>query len=217
MPVGLIGIKAGMTRVFDETGRSVPVTVIKVSPNRVAQLKTEALDGYTAVQLAVGACSVSRLTQPQIGHLKKAGIEAAPYLREYRVSPEELAGFELGQTLSVTQFEAGDYVDVTAVTKGKGFQGGVKRHNFKMQDATHGNSISHRAIGSTGQCQTPGRVLKGKKMPGQMGAVQQTIQNQRLFRVDSDHDLLLIAGAVPGAPGGYVMISNSVKRKRGEA
>lgn len=217
MPVGLIGIKAGMTRVFDETGRSVPVTVIKVSPNRVAQLKTQAVDGYTAVQLAVGTCQASRLTKPQIGHLKKASIEAAPHLKEYRVSEEELAAFELGQTLSVTQFEAGDYVDVTAITKGKGFQGGVKRHNFKMQDATHGNSVSHRAIGSTGQCQTPGRVLKGKKMPGQMGAVQQTIQNQRLFRVDADHELLLIAGAVPGAPGGYVMISNSVKRKRGEA
>jgi len=213
MAVGLIGIKSGMTRVFNEAGDSAPVTVIRVDPNYISQLKREENEGYSAIQVTVGTRTRSRLTKPEAGHFKKAGVEAGRVTREFRVSAEDLDHFKLGDLVTVDRFTEIKFVDVCAITKGKGFQGGVKRHNFKMQDASHGNSLSHRAIGSTGQCQSPGRVFKGKKMPGQMCNVSRTIQNQSLLRVDLENQLLLIKGAVPGPCGRYVIVLPSVKKK----
>ena len=209
MSVGLIGRKAGMTRVFTEDGVSVPVTVIEVEPNRVTAVKTEETDGYTAVQVTTGFKKANRLSKPDAGNFAKAGVEAGRGLWEFRLSGGDEVN--VGEELTVARFEAGQKVDVTGQSKGKGFQGGVKRWNFSMQDATHGNSLSHRAPGSIGQCQTPGRVWKGKKMAGQMGNAQVTVQTLEVVRVDAERNLLLIKGAVPGATGGDVIVKPAVK------
>ncbi|NNJ92324.1 MAG: 50S ribosomal protein L3 [Gammaproteobacteria bacterium] len=209
MSMGLVGRKAGMTRVFTEEGESVPVTVIEAEPNRVTQVRTEDTDGYQAIQVTIGQRKASRVSKPLAGHYAKAGTEAGTGLWEFRVEGDELP--EVGGELKVDLFEAGQKVDVRGTSKGKGFQGGVKRHNFHMQDATHGNSISHRANGSIGQCQTPGRVFKGKKMSGHMGAEQKCIQSLEVVRVDTDRNLILVKGAIPGAKGGNVVITPSVK------
>lgn len=209
MSVGLIGRKAGMTRVFTEDGVSVPVTVIEVEPNRVTAVKTEETDGYQAVQVTTGAKKANRLSKPEAGNFAKAGVEAGRGLWEFRLSGGDEVN--VGEELTVARFEAGQKVDVTGQSKGKGFQGGVKRWNFSMQDATHGNSLSHRAPGSIGQCQTPGRVWKGKKMAGQMGNAQVTVQTLEVVRVDAERNLLLIKGAVPGATGGDVIVKPAVK------
>ncbi len=212
MSIGLVGRKSGMTRVFTEEGASIPVTVVEVQPNRVTQIKTSETDGYSAIQVTMGGRRASRVSKAMAGHFAKANTEAGEGLWEFRT--EELEGIELGGEIKVDQFEAGQKVDVTGTSKGKGFQGGVKRHNFRMQDATHGNSISHRAPGSIGQCQTPGRVFKGKKMAGQMGSVQQTTQSLEVVRVDEENNLLLIKGAVPGATGSKVIVRPTIKVKR---
>lgn len=209
MTIGLVGRKAGMTRVFNEDGESVPVTVIEATPNRITQVRTQETDGYQAIQVTAGSRKASHVSKPVAGHYAKAGTEAGNGLWEFRVEGDELP--EVGSELNVELFEAGQKVDVRGTSKGKGFQGGVKRHNFRMQDATHGNSISHRAPGSIGQCQTPGRVFKGKKMAGHMGNVQKTVQSLEIVRVDSDRNLILVKGAIPGAKGGNVVITPSVK------
>ncbi|MCL4168647.1 UNVERIFIED_CONTAM: hypothetical protein GTU68_036589 [Idotea baltica] len=198
-----------MTRVFTEDGASVPVSVIEVEPNRITQLKTTDIDGYTAVQVTVGDKKASRVAKPVAGHFAKANVEAGRGLWEFRC--ESTDDYEVGSEITAEGFEAGQKVDVTGVSKGKGFQGGVKRWNFSMQDATHGNSISHRAPGSIGQCQTPGRVFKGKKMAGQMGSEKVTTQNLEVVRVDVERNLILVKGAIPGAPGGDVVVRPAVK------
>ncbi|EHQ53594.1 MULTISPECIES: 50S ribosomal protein L3 [Ectothiorhodospira] len=213
MAIGLVGRKVGMTRVFTEDGVSLPVSVIEVEPNRVAQVKTSDRDGYRAVQVAVGSRKASRVSKPQAGHLAKAGVEAGRGLWEFRLEDGEGEGIEAGASLNVEVFSAGQKVDVTGTSKGKGFQGVIKRHNFSMQDATHGNSRSHRAPGSIGQNQTPGRVFKGKKMAGQMGNERCTVQNLEVVRVDVERNLLLIHGAVPGSTGGDVLVRPAVKAK----
>jgi large subunit ribosomal protein L3 len=210
MTIGLVGKKCGMTRIFTEEGSSIPVTVIEVAPNKVSQVKTDETDGYAAIQVTRGAKKASRVSKAEAGHFAKAGVEAGSGLWEFRTESSEEA-FEVGQELTVTRFEAGQIVDVTGQSKGKGFQGGVKRHNFQMQDATHGNSISHRAPGSIGQCQTPGRVWKGKKMAGHMGAERVTTQNLEVVRVDEANNVILIKGSVPGANGGDVFLLPAVK------
>lgn len=209
MSIGLVGRKCGMTRVFSDDGVSIPVTVVEVSPNTVAQVKTVDTDGYSAIQITTGSRKSSRVGKAEAGHFSKAGVEAGRGLWEFRVEGEE--AFEVGAALTVERFAAGQKVDVTGTSKGKGFQGGVKRWNFRTQDATHGNSLSHRAPGSIGQCQTPGRVFKGKKMAGHMGAERVTTQNLEVVRVDAERNLLLIRGAVPGAPGGDVIVRPAVK------
>jgi large subunit ribosomal protein L3 len=203
-----------MTRVFTEEGNSVPVTVVEVQPNRVTQIKTPETDGYSAIQVTTGSRRASRVSRAAAGHFAKANTVAGDGLWEFRTEGEDTAAIELGGEIKVDQFEAGQRVDVTGTSKGKGFQGGVKRHNFKMQDATHGNSLAHRAPGSIGQCQTPGRVWKGKKMAGQMGNVQKTTQSLEVVRVDTENNLLLIKGAVPGAPGSSVIVRPAVKVRR---
>ena len=211
MKIGLIGRKRGMTRVFTEEGQSVPVTVVEVSPNRVTQVKTADNDGYRSVQVTAGARRASLVNKPAGGHFAKASVEAGEGLWELRLEGTDDEELELGSELKVEMFEAGEMVDVTGTSKGKGFAGTVKRHNFHMQDATHGNSLSHRAPGSIGQCQTPGRVFKGKKMAGHMGDARVTTQNLEIVGVDAERNLLLIKGAVPGAAGGTVMVRPSVK------
>lgn len=213
MAIGIVGKKSGMTRIFTEDGVSIPVTVIEAEPNRITQIKSDDTDGYAAVQVTTGTRRASRVTKPLAGHYAKAGVEAGRGLWEFRLDgdSEELA---IGGELAVTLFEAGQMVDVTGVSKGKGFQGGIKRWNFTMQDATHGNSISHRSNGSIGQNQTPGRVWKGKKMSGHMGAEKVTTQNLEIVRVDAERNLLLIKGAVPGAPGGDIIVSPAIKAKK---
>ncbi|WP_444891417.1 50S ribosomal protein L3 [Microbulbifer sp. VAAC004] len=210
MTIGIVGRKSGMTRVFTEDGVSIPVTVVEVAPNRVTQVKTVETDGYTAVQVAVGNRKASRVSKPEAGHFAKANVEAGTNLFELRTDASEET-FEIGSEITVSSFEAGQKIDVTGTSKGKGFQGGVKRWNFRTQDATHGNSLSHRAPGSIGQCQTPGRVWKGKKMAGHMGAERVTVQNLEVVRVDAERNLLLVKGAVPGAPGGNVIVRPAVK------
>jgi len=209
MSLGLVGRKVGMTRVFSDDGASIPVTVIEVEPNRVSQIKTVESDGYVAVQVVTGTRRASRVTKPMAGHYKKAGVEAGRGAWEFRV--DSVNEIELGSEIKVDLFEQGQIVDVSGVSKGKGFQGGVKRHNFTMQDATHGNSISHRSNGSIGQNQTPGRVFKGKKMSGHMGAANTTTQNLEVVRVDTERNLLLIKGAVPGSKSGDVIIRPASK------
>ncbi|MFK4754729.1 50S ribosomal protein L3 [Oceanobacter antarcticus] len=209
MAIGIVGKKAGMTRIFTEEGQSVAVTVLEVTPNRVSQVKTVDTDGYSAIQVTFGAKKASRVSKSASGHFAKANVEAGRGAIEFRIEES----FSAGDELSVTQFEAGQKVDVTGTTKGKGFQGGVKRWNFRTQDATHGNSLSHRAPGSIGQCQTPGRVWKGKKMAGHMGSEQQTTQSLEVVRVDVENNLLLVKGAVPGAPGSDVIVKPAVKAK----
>ena len=210
MAIGLVGKKSGMTRVFTEDGVSVPVTVIEVSPNRVTRLKTEDSDGYTAIQVTAGDVKQNRVSKPVAGEFAKASVQAGRGLWEFRVDelPEEL---EVGGEITVEQFEAGQKVDVRGVSKGKGYAGTIKRWNFRGQDNSHGNSISHRAPGSIGQCQTPGRVFKGKKMSGHLGNVKVTTQNLEVVRVDNERNLLLIKGAVPGPAGGDVYIRPAVK------
>jgi len=209
MTIGIVGIKRGMTRVFTEEGVSVPVTVIEATPNRITQVKSDDADGYSAVQVTKGAIKPSRVNKPKAGHFAKANVEAGRKLWEFRTSAED--ELSVGDALTVEAFEAGQKVDVCGQSKGKGFAGVVKRHNFRMQDATHGNSISHRAPGSIGQCQTPGRVFKGKKMAGHMGARKVTTQTLEVVQVDNENNLLLVKGAVPGANGGDVIVTPAVK------
>ena len=213
MTIGLVGRKSGMTRVFTEDGISIPVTVIEVDPNRVTRVKADDVDGYRAIQITTGARKASRIPKAEAGHFAKAGVEAGRGLWEFRLEQGEEAP-EVGVELTVAAFEAGQKVDVTGQSKGKGFQGGIKRWNFSMQDATHGNSLSHRSNGSIGQCQTPGRVFKGKKMSGHMGAERVTVQTLEVVRVDAERNLILIKGAVPGAPGGDVFVRPAVKAKK---
>jgi large subunit ribosomal protein L3 len=209
MAIGLVGKKCGMTRVFTEDGVSIPVTVVEVLPNRITQLKTTDNDGYQAIQVTVGTRKRSRVLKPEAGHFAKAGVEPGKGLWEFRV--ESLDGFALGSEIKVDHFAEGQYVDVTGTSKGKGFQGTIKRHNFTMGDATHGNSLSHRAPGSIGQRQSPGKVFKGKKMSGHMGDRRCTVMSQRIVRVDAARNLLLIRGAVPGAPGCDVIVRPAMK------
>jgi large subunit ribosomal protein L3 len=211
MAIGLVGKKAGMTRVFTEDGVSIPVTVVEVDPNRVTQVRSDEVDGYRAFQVTMGKRRANRVNKAMAGHFAKAGTEAGIGLWEFRLADGEGDDIEVGKQLGVDIFEAGQKVDVAGTTIGKGFAGGVKRHNFRTQDATHGNSLSHRAPGSIGQCQTPGRVFKGKRMAGQMGNVRRTIQNLEVVRVDAERNLLLIRGAIPGARGGSVIVTPAVK------
>ena len=215
MTIGVIGRKVGMTRIFTETGDSIPVTVVEVPPNRVSQVKTQDTDGYRAVQVAFGTRKASRVNKPMAGHYAKAGIEAGECLSEFRLEGDEGAELAVGQEISVGIFEVGQQVDVRGVTKGRGFAGGVRRHHFRTQDATHGNSVSHRAPGSIGQNQSPGRVWKGKKMAGHMGAVNRCQQSLEVVRVDAERNLLLIRGGVPGPTGGRLVVVPSVKHKNG--
>ncbi|PXX94969.1 50S ribosomal protein L3 [Halomonas sp. LBP4] len=210
MTIGLVGRKAGMTRVFTEDGASVPVTVIEVEPNRVTRVKSVESDGYAAVQVTTGSRKAKHLSKAQAGLFAKAGVEAGRSLMEFRL-PEGFDAPEVGGELTVSLFEAGQMIDVTGTSKGKGFQGAVKRWNFRTQDNTHGNSLSHRAPGSIGMCQTPGRVFKGKKMAGQMGNVRCTVQSLEVVRVDAERNLLLVKGAVPGATGSDVIVRSAVK------
>lgn len=209
MAIGIVGIKRGMTRVFTEDGVSIPVTVVEADPNRIAQLKTADVDGYEAVQITTGSRKANRISKAEAGHYKKAGVEAGRSLWEFRVN--SLDGFEVGGVVKVDIFEAGQKVDVTGTSKGKGYAGVIKRWNFRGQDSTHGNSLSHRAPGSIGQNQTPGRVFKGKKMSGHMGAERVTVQTLEVVRVDAERNLLLIKGAVPGATGGDVIVRPAEK------
>ena len=213
MAIGIVGRKAGMTRVFTDDGASVPVTVIEVEPNRVTQVRSADSDGYSAIQVTVGSKKGSRLSKPMAGHYAKAGVEAGRGLWEFRLDDHGGDVPEVGAEIDAAVFEVGQKVDVRGVSKGKGFQGGVKRHNFRTQDATHGNSLSHRAAGSIGQCQTPGRVFKGKKMAGHMGSGRVSTQNIEVVRVDTDRNLLLVRGAVPGARGGDVIVTPAIKLK----
>jgi len=213
MAIGIVGRKAGMTRVFTEEGVSVPVTVIEVEPNRVTQVCSPESDGYSAIQVTVGEKKASRLNKPMAGHYAKAGVEAGRGLWEFRLDDHSGDVPEVGAQIDAAIFEVGQKVDVRGNSKGKGFQGGVKRHNFHMQDATHGNSLSHRAAGSIGQCQTPGRVFKGKKMAGHMGAAKVSTQNIEVVRVDTDRNILLVKGAVPGSRGGDVIVTPAIKMK----
>ncbi|GMQ45289.1 50S ribosomal protein L3 [Vibrio sp. 10N] len=207
--IGLVGRKVGMTRIFTEEGVSIPVTVVEVEANRVTQVRTLDTDGYAAIQVTAGAKKASRVSKPEAGHFAKAGVEAGRGLWEFRLENGE--EFEVGAELNVELFNDVKKVDVTGTSKGKGFQGAVKRWNFSTQDATHGNSLSHRAPGSIGQCQTPGRVFKGKKMAGHMGAERVTTQNLEIVRVDAERNLLLIKGAVPGSTGGNVIVKPAIK------
>jgi large subunit ribosomal protein L3 len=217
MTIGVIGRKAGMTRIFGDDGVSVPVTVIEVTPNRIAQVRTAEVDGYSAVQVAAGKRRTSRVTKPMAGHYAKAGIEPGDALREFVLDADEGADLAEGGELSVSVFEVGQKVDVRGVTKGRGFAGAIRRHNFRSQDATHGNSVSHRAPGSIGQCQTPGRVFKGKRMAGHMGDANRCQQNLEVVRVDAERNLLLVRGGVPGPAGGRLLVVPSVKQKNKKA
>lgn len=228
MAVGLVGKKLGMTRVFKKDGEAVPVTVVEVQPNRITQIKTIAQDGYDAIQVTTGMRRSSRVNKPMTGHFAKAGVEAGCGLWEFRLVGDEVgvstevgeeangSKFKVGAELTVNFFTEGQKVDVTGTSKGKGFAGTVKRHNFSTQDATHGNSLSHRAPGSIGQNQTPGRVFKGKKMAGHMGNVRRTIQLLTIVHVDPARHLLLISGAVPGASNSNVIVRPSIKMKNKE-
>jgi len=211
MSLGLVGRKIGMTRIFTDDGSSLPVTVLDVSNNRVTQIKTVATDGYSAVQLAYGARRASRVTKAAAGHFAKAGAEAGSVLKEFTATPEQLADLALGGKMGVDLFQVGQIVDVTGVTIGKGYAGTIKRHHFKSGRASHGNSKSHNVPGSIGMAQDPGRVFPGKRMTGHLGDVQRTVQNLQIVRIDMERQLLLVRGAVPGAPGGDVIVRPAVK------
>ena len=213
MTMGLVGRKCGMTRVFTEDGVSIPVTVIEAQPNQITQVKTVENDGYRALQVSAGKRKASRVSKPQAGHFAQAKVEAGDLMSEFRVGEADETEYQVGSTLQVDLFEEGQKVDVIGTSIGKGFAGTVKRHNFRTQDATHGNSLAHRAPGSIGQNQTPGRVFKGKKMSGQMGNVRSTVQNLEVVRVDAERNLLLIKGAVPGHKGGRVIVRPAVKAR----
>lgn len=212
MSLGMIGRKAGMTRVFDSSGISVPVTVIALGPNVITQIKTLEKDGYEAVQVSYGSKRESKLSKPLLGHYKKNSLNPGEGLAEFRLNQGELEDLKVGQALNLDIFKEGEHVDITGTTIGKGFQGGVKRHHFKTQDATHGNSLSHRALGSTGQCQDPGRVFKGKKMPGQLGNVKNTIQNLIIVRIIEEDNVILVKGSIPGHDGSKVVIKHTRKK-----
>ena len=216
MSLGLIGIKQGMTRIFEDSGTSVPVTVISINGNFISRLKTIETDGYNAVQIAYGEQLTSRLERPIIGELKKAKLATAKGFKEFRVAETILSDLEIGKEIRVDIFSEGQFVDTTGVSIGKGFAGTVKRHNFSMQDATHGNSLSHRVAGSIGQCQTPGRVFKGKKMAGQMGNKKRTMQKLEIIKIDKEKNVILLKGATPGAKGSLIEITSSVKANRKE-
>jgi large subunit ribosomal protein L3 len=211
MALGIIGQKRGMTRIFTEAGISIPVTVVEALPNRVTQLKTPAHEGYRAIQVTWGNRRPIRINKPLGGHFAKAKLEAGRGLWEFRINEAEAQTIQVGSQITVTLFTIGQKVDVTGLTKGKGFAGTVKRHHFSTQDMTHGNSLSHRAPGSIGQNQTPGRVFKGKRMAGQLGQVRRTILNLEIAQLDVARNLLLIKGAVPGAPGADVMVRPAIK------
>ena len=211
MTIGIVGRKSGMTRIFTDDGVSIPVTVIEVTPNRVTQVKNVETDGYSAVQVTIGSRRASRVTKSEAGHFAKANVEAGHASYELRNNAQE--AFDVGASITVDTFAAGQLIDVTGTSKGKGFAGSIKRWNFGMQDATHGNSRSHRVLGSTGQCQTPGRVFKGKKMAGHLGNERVTVQNLEVVRVDAERNLLLVKGAIPGAPGGDVFVRPAVKAR----
>ena len=211
MAIGLVGRKAGMTRVFQDDGSAVPVTVIQVEKNVISQVKTLETDGYRAIQVASGAVKASHVSKPMAGHYAKAGVEAGRVVTEFRLESDDATEYKAGDEVSIGIFEAGQKVDVSGRSKGKGFAGVIKRWNFATQDATHGNSLSHRAPGSIGQNQSPGRVFKGKKMAGQMGNKNVTVQTLQLVRVDQERGLLLIKGTVPGATGADVIVKPAVK------
>lgn len=213
MAIGLVGRKCGMTRVFTEAGESLPVTVIEALPNRVTRVKSVETDGYRALQVTSGQVKAARLSKPEAGQFAGAGVEPGDGLVEFRLAEGEGEDLAPGTEIKVDVFAAGQPVDVIGTSIGKGFAGVVKRHHFHMQDATHGNSLSHRAPGSIGQCQTPGRVFKGKKMSGHMGNVKRTAPNLEVVRVDTERNLLLIKGAVPGSKGGRVIVRPAVKAK----
>lgn len=215
MSLGLVGRKRGMTRIFSEDGASTPVTVVEVQPNKVTRVKTADTDGYSAIQVTQGERRQNKVNRAQAGEFKKAGTVAGEGLWEFRLEDGDPADLAVGAELKVDLFAAGQLVDVTGTTIGKGFAGTVKRHNFRTQDATHGNSVSHRVPGSIGQCQTPGRVIKGKRMAGHMGDKRRTVQSLEVVRVDAERNLLLIKGAVPGAKGGDVFIRPAVKARNG--
>ena len=211
MSIGLIGKKQGMTRMFTPEGEAFAVSVVSVSPNIITQIKSQETDGYSSVQVTTGEKKEKHIRRPVSGHFKKNGVNPGEGLWEFKVNPEALEELEVGSKLFLEQFEEGQTIDVQGKSKGKGFAGTVKRWNFKMQDATHGNSISHRAPGSIGQCQTPGKVWKGKKMSGHMGDQQKTVQNLEIASIDSKNDLLLIKGAIPGPTGSNVILKPAVK------
>jgi large subunit ribosomal protein L3 len=212
MSLGMIGQKAGMTRIFDSTGISVPVTAINVTPNQITQIKTLETDGYKAVQVSYGQKKESKVNKAILGHYKKASTVPGKGLMEFRLNDKEIDGLEVGKSIDLSLFKEGEHVDITGTTLGKGFQGGVKRHHFKTQDATHGNSLSHRALGSTGQCQDPGRVFKGKKMAGQLGNVRNTIQNLVIVKILLEENTILVKGSIPGHDGSDVIIKPTRKK-----
>jgi len=211
MSLGLVGRKVGMTRIFTDDGAAVPVTVLDVANNRVTQIKTAENDGYAAVQVTYGKRRANRVNKAQAGHLAKAGVEAGELLREFHVGAEELAKLKVGEVVSASTFEVGQFVDVTGTTKGRGFAGVISRHNFSSNRASHGNSLSHNTPGSISMAQDPGRVFPGKRMPGHYGHVTRTVQTLKVIRVDAERGLLLVKGAVPGADGGHIVVRPAVK------
>src|SRR5438132_1997575 len=211
MSLGLLGRKIGMTRVFTDDGSAVPVTVLDVANNRVTQIKTLEIDGYAAVQITYGKRRANRVVKPQAGHLAKAGVEAGEVLREFPVTPEQLAALKVGETVSIETFAVGQLVDVSGTTKGRGFSGVIRRHHFSSNRASHGNSLSHNTPGSISMAQDPGRVFPGKRMAGQYGNVKRTMQTLKVVRVDAERGLLLVRGAVPGADGGHIVVRPAVK------
>jgi len=212
MTIGIVGKKIGMTRIFTDEGKSLPVTVIEAQPNRVTQIKTIDRDGYSAVQVTKGKTKNTRVNKPSAGLYSKVSVEAGEGLWEFRLREHQTD--EIGEAITVAEFSEGQKVDVRGISKGKGFAGVVKRYNFKTQDMSHGNSVSHRAPGSIGQCQTPGRVFKGKKMAGHMGSARVTTQGLEIVKIDSENHLILVRGAVPGASGGAVVLLPSVKERK---
>ena len=211
--IGLIATKEGMTRLFQEDGKSLPVSVLKVDTNFISQIKTKQSDGYDSIQLSTKEQKEKNQTKSKIGHFSKNNLSLKKHIKEFRIDESELDGLELGKEFNVNIFEEGQLVDVSGISKGKGFAGTVKRWNFATQDATHGNSLAHRKPGSIGQCQTPGRVWKGKKMAGHMGNVKKTVQNLRVVKIDEENSLLLVQGAIPGFNGSSVIIKPAVKAK----
>ena len=211
MAIGLIGKKQGMSRLFTDEGSSFPVTVISVLPNTITQVKTREVDGYSSIQVTTGSKSQKNLKKPESGHFRKASVDPGEGLWEFVIQEDDIGELKVGETISLDQFEEGQKVDVSGTSIGKGFSGVVKRWNFKMQDATHGNSLSHRAPGSIGQCQTPGRVWKGKKMAGHMGSKKVTVQNLKIQSLDLENSLVLLKGSVPGPKGSHIVLKPSVK------
>ena len=211
MAIGLIGKKQGMSRLFTDEGNSFPVTVISVLPNTITQVKTREVDGYSSIQVTTGSKSQKHLKKPESGHFRKASVDPGEGLWEFVIQEDDIGELKVGESISLDQFEEGQKVDVSGTSIGKGFSGVVKRWNFKMQDATHGNSLSHRAPGSIGQCQTPGRVWKGKKMSGHMGSKKVTVQNLKIQSLDIENSLVLLKGSVPGPKGSHIVLKPSVK------